>query len=183
MEQAFKKYSRHINIPLNSIDLDLMSAVDEIGWVHLQNNQTILFHLNNTERIDPKLFSTSDPQGTFRGVALYRQEFPEDLEVLLNTLGNYTDAQWRSQLDDFLLYSNSETQLKQIIGSYLDNNTLFNDLDFKTLREDLADNSTFLWLGKTTNLKQKWATVSKERKTAWNKIKLKDYPLVVLQGV
>ena len=183
LEQAFKKYSRHINIPLNSIDLDLLSAVDEIGWVHLQNNQTILFHLNNTERIDPKLFSTSDPQGTFRGVALYRQEFPEDLEVLLNTLGNYTDAQWSSQLDDFLLYSNSEAQLKQIIGSYLDNNTLFNDLNFKTLREDLADNSTFLWLGKTTNLKQKWATVSKERKTAWNKIKLKDYPLVVLQGV
>ena len=70
-----------------------------------------------------------------------------------------------------------------MIGNYLDNKTLFNDLDFKTLREDLADNSTFLWLGKTSNLTKKWAAVSAKRRADWKKIKLNDFPLVVLQGV
>ena len=183
LENQFKRYSRHLNIPLSTINLDLLSSVDEIGWIHLQENQTVLFHLNNTEQINQALFSTSDPQGSFRGVTLYTQEFPEDLNVLLNTLGSYTNAKWSTQLDDFLIYSNSEAHLKQLIGNYLDNNTLSNDLDFKTLREDLADNSSFLWLGKTSNLKSKWAAISKERKAAWDKIYIKDYPLLVLQGV
>ena len=183
LENQFKKYSRHLNIPLSTINFDLLSAVDEIGWIHLEENRTVLFHLNNTELINAQLFSTSDPQGSYRGVNLYSQEFPEDLNVLLNTLGSYSNAQWSTQLDDFLIYSNSEAHLKQLIGNYLDNNTLFNDLDFKSLREDLADNSSFLWLGKTSNLKNKWAAESKERKEAWGKINIQDFPLLVLQGV
>lgn len=183
LENQFKQYSRHLNIPLNTINFDLLSAVDEIGWVQLQENHTVLLHLNNTEIISPQLFSTSDPQGSYRGVSLYAQELPEDLNVLLNTLGSTSAVKWCAQLDDFLIYSNSDVHLKQVIGNYLDNNTLFNDLDFKALREDLADNSSFLWLGKTPNLKKKWAADSKERKTAWSKINLKDYPLLALQGV
>jgi hypothetical protein len=183
LEDQFKKYSRHLNIPLNQINFDLLSAVDEIGWIQLEENQTVLFHLNNTETIHPKLFSTDDPQGSFREVTIFSHEFPEDVDVLLNAIGSYTNAKWSSQLDDFLVYSNSQARLKQIIGNYLDNKTLFNDLDFKTLREDLADNSTFLWLGKTTNLTKKWGAVSTERRAAWEKIKLSDFPLLVLQGV
>jgi hypothetical protein len=183
LEDQFKKYSRHLNIPLNQINFDLLSAVDEIGWIQLEENQTVLFHLNNTETIHPKLFSTDDPQGSFREVTIFSHEFPEDVDVLLNAIGSYTNAKWSAQLDDFLVYSNSQARLKQIIGNYLDNKTLFNDLDFKTLREDLADNSTFLWLGKTTNLTKKWGAVSTERRAAWEKIKLSDFPLLVLQGV
>lgn len=183
LENQFKQYSRHLNIPLSKINFDLLGAVDEIGWFHLQENKIVLFHLNNTEIINPQLFSTSDPKGSFRGVNLYAQEFPEDLGVLLNSLGNFTDAKWSTQLDDFLVYSNSEMHLKQIIGNYQENNTLFNDIDFKTLLEDLADKSSFLWLGKTINLKNKWGSTSKELKAEWKKIKISDYPLLALQGV
>jgi len=182
LEDQFKKYSRHLNIALNQIDFTLLSAVDEIGWIQLEDNQTVLFHLNNTEVITPELFSTADPQGSYRGVSLYRHAFPEAVDSLLNTLGTYKGAQWSLQLDDFLFYSNSDTHLKQIIGNYLDNQTLANDLNFTTLREDLADNSTFLWLGKTPNLLKKWGALSEERKEAWDKIDLEDFPLLVLQG-
>ena len=183
LEDQFKKYSRHLNIPLKQINFDLLSAVDEIGWIQLEESQTVLFHLNNTETIHPKLFSSNNPQGSYRGVTIFSHEFPEDLNVLLNAIGSYTNAKWTVQLDDFLLYSNSEAGLKQVIGNYLDNKTLFYDLDFKTLREDLADNSTFLWLGKTLNLTKKWAAVSTKREAEWKKIKLDDFPLVVLQGI
>ena len=183
LENQFTQYSRHFNIPLSKINFDVLSSIDEIGWVELEENQMVLFHLNNTEMINPQLFSVSNLQGSFRGINIYTQEFSEDLNILLNTLGNYSDAKWSTQLDDFLIYSNSETYLKQIIGNYMDRKTLENNLDFKTLREDLADNSSFLWLGKTPNLKNKWAGNSKEQKNAWSKINLNDYPLIVLQGV
>ena len=183
LENQFKKYIRHLNIPLNKISFDILSSVDEISWVQLQENQTVIFHINNTEIINSQLFSISNYQGNFRGINLYAQEFNKDLNILLNTLGSFSGAKWSTQLDDFLVYSNSESHLKQIIGNYLDKKTLFNDLDFKILREDLADKSSFLWLGKTPNLKNKWKSASKERKATWEKINIDDYPLIVLQGV
>ncbi|MDC3276341.1 hypothetical protein OAU75_01850 [Flavobacteriaceae bacterium] len=183
LENQFKKYIRHLNIPLNKISFDILSSVDEISWVQLQENQTVIFHINNTEIINSQLFSISNYQGNFRGINLYAQEFNKDLNILLNTLGSFSGAKWSTQLDDFLVYSNSESDLKQIIGNYLDKKTLFNDLDFKILREDLADKSSFLWLGKTPNLKNKWKSASKERKATWEKINIDDYPLIVLQGV
>ena len=183
LENQFKKYIRHLNIPLNKISFDILSSVDEISWVQLQENQTVIFHINNTEIINSQLFSISNYQGNFRGINLYAQEFNKDLKILLNTLGSFSGAKWSTQLDDFLVYSNSESHLKQIIGNYLDKKTLFNDLDFKILREDLADKSSFLWLGKTPNLKNKWKSASKERKATWEKINIDDYPLIVLQGV
>ena len=183
LENQFKKYIRHLNIPLNKISFDILSSVDEISWVQLQENQTVIFHINNTEIINSQLFSISNYQGNFRGINLYTQEFNKDLNILLNTLGSFSGAKWSTQLDDFLVYSNSESHLKQIIGNYLDKKTLFNDLDFKILREDLADKSSFLWLGKTPNLKNKWKSASKERKATWEKINIDDYPLIVLQGV
>ena len=112
---------------MSKINFDVLSSVDEIGWVELEENQIVLFHLNNTEIINPQLFSISNYQGSFRGINIYTQEFSEDLNILLNTLGNYSDAKWSTQLDDFLIYSNSETYLKQIIGNYMDRKTLENN--------------------------------------------------------
>ena len=47
----------------------------------------------------------------------------------------------------------------------------------------MADNSTFLWVGKTANLKNQWEELQTHKKKEWNNIKLKKYPLVALQGI
>ncbi len=183
LEDQFKKYSRHLNIPLKEINFDPISIVDEMGWVQLKEHKTVVLHLNNTEIIPPQLFAETDEKGTYRGIKLYEQKLPEDLEIFLQQLGAYENAAWSCQLNDFLIYSNSETRLKQLVGNYLDNATLSTNFSFQTLREELADNSTFLWLGQTPNLKKIWSADSKERSALWDKIVLSDYPLVVMQGV
>ena len=73
--------------------------------------------------------------------------------------------------------------MKQLIGIKLDGNTLDNDFNFKSLKEDLADNSTFLWVGNTSNLKNEWKEKSLKRKKAWERVKLGKYPLIAMQGV
>lgn len=183
LEDQFKKYSRHLNIPLKQINFDWLSTVDEMGWVQLKDNKTVILHLNNTEAIPPQLFSEADTKGIFRGIRLYEQKIPEELEVFFQQLGGFENSKWTCQLNDFLIYSNSEARLKQLIGNYLDNATLSNNLSFKTLREELADNSTFLWLGQTPNLKKIWGAGTKDRAALWDKIILKEYPLAVMQGV
>ena len=67
--------------------------------------------------------------------------------------------------------------------SYLDGNTLANNFNFKSLQEDLADRSTFLWVGNTANLKNQWKENLPEKEAEWDSVKLKQYPLVALQGI
>ena len=58
----------------------------------------------------------------------------------------------------------------------------FRLFDFKSLQEDLADRSTFLWVGNTVNLKNQWKENLPEKEAEWDSVKLKQYPLVALQG-
>jgi hypothetical protein len=87
-----------------------------------------------------------------------------------------------AKIDDFLIYTSDKAFLKQLIGAKLDGNTLSKDFNFKSLLEDLADNSSYLWVGNTLNLKNKWAKNS-SKKLVWDNIKLNKYPLIVTQGV
>ena len=81
-----------------------------------------------------------------------------------------------------MIYTSKKAFLKQLIGAKLDGNTLHKDFNFKNLLEDLADNSSYLWVGNTSNLKNKWKKNS-SKKTAWDNIKLNKYPLIVTQGI
>ena len=183
LEDNFKQYSRFKNIALPNIDFDLLSTVDEIALLKLQENKAVFFHLANNENISPDLFSNTELKGTFRGLELYSQKLPQDLLALLEVYGSRSDPRWVIQLDEFLIFAESETFLKQIIGAHLDGKTLSNDLNYKNLNEDLADNSTFLWLGRTKNLVSIWSEDLKESEKQWKDVDVKKYPLIALQGV
>ena len=183
LEDNFKQYSRYKNIALPEINFDLLSAIDEIAWLKLQENKALLFRLINDENINPLLFSQKVSSGSYRGQELFNQKLPQDLLTLLETYGMLTNPKWGVQLESFVIFAEDKTFLKQIIGAYLDGKTLENDLNFKNLNDDLADNSTFLWLGKTKNLISIWNKSFEESLGAWKKIDLKKYPLLALQGV
>ena len=183
LEDNFKQYSRYKNIALPEINFDLLSAIDEIAWLELQKNKALLFRLTNDESINPLLFSQTVSSGSYRGQEIFNQKLPQDLLALVETYGMSTNPIWGVQLESFLIFAEDETFLKQIIGTYLDGKTLDYDINFKNLNDDLADNSTFLWLGKTKNLISIWDKALEESFGAWKKIDLKKYPLLALQGV
>ncbi len=183
LEDNFKQFSRFKNIPLPEINFDPLSAIDEIAWLNLQDNKALFFHLTNNENINPILFSNSESKGSYRGLELFNQKLPQDLLALIEVYGTPINPKWGVQLEEFLIFTENETFLKQIIGAHLDGKTLANDLNFKNLKEDLADNSTFLWLGRTKNLIPLWNKNLDDSKDAWKKINLKKYPLLALQGV
>ena len=160
LEDNFKKYSRHKNTPLNKINFDLFSSLDEIAWLKYNSNKAIYLHLNNSENILLDLFIDSINSSKFRGVAIKDQNLPEDFIKFLEAFGMPFKPNYVSKIDDVLIYASNKIFLKQLIGIKLDENTLDNDFNFKSLKKDLADNSTFLWVGNTSNLKNEWKETS-----------------------
>ena len=182
LEDNFKKYSRYKNTPLNQIKFDLLSTVDEIAWLKYNSNQAVYLHLNNEENIPKGLFSNTGSKYNFRGISIKDQSLPEDFLSFLNSFGEPFNPSQVAKVDDFLIYTSKKAFLKQLIGAKLDGNTLHKDFNFKSLLEDLADNSSYLWVGNTSNLKNKWKKNS-SKKMAWDNIKLNKYPLIVTQGI
>jgi len=183
LEENFKKYSRYENIPLNEINFDILGSVDEISWIRKNSNQALYLHLNNTVNIPLDLFSNSKSSDSFRKVKIKDQSLPEDLQRFLKAFGMPFNPSQVARFDDFLVYASNKSFLKQLIGAYLDKNTLINDFNFKSLLEDLADKSTFLWIGNTKNLKKKWGENTPKYKKIWENIKLGKYPIIAIQGV
>ena len=182
LEDNFKKYSRYKNTPLNQIKFDLLSTVDEIALLRYNSNQAVYLHLNNEENIPKGLFSNTGSKYNFRGICIKDQSLPEDFLSFLNSFGEPFNPSQVAKVDDFLIYTSKKAFLKQLIGAKLDGNTLHKDFNFKSLLEDLADNSSYLWVGNTPNLKNKWKKNS-SKKMAWDNIKLNKYPLIVTQGI
>ena len=102
--------------------------------------------------------------------------------AFLNSFGIKFSPGYVALVDEFLIYSD-KSYLKQLISAYKDGNTLNKDNNFKTLKSDLADNSSFLWIGNIINLKDMWSSANNSKKRDWNKVQLKSYPIAVLQGV
>lgn len=183
LEDNFKQFSRYKNIALTEINFDLLNTVDEISWLKTNNKKALFFHLNNSEKIDPLLLSEDNVSTIFRGVRIHQQSLPKDLLKFITAYGTTVLPKWTIHIDDFVIMAEDDSFLKQIISAHLDGKTLSNDFNFKNMQDGLADNSSFLWVGKTKNLKNLWNEALKDKSVGWKKIDLTKYPLVALQGI
>jgi len=183
LEENFKKYTRYKNIPINNINFDVLSNVDELAWVRNKSNIALYIHLNNTEALSPELLPESSTQEQFRGVTIQEPQLPEDVLLFLETFGMTFNPNALARIDDYLIYATDKAFLKQLIGVRLDGNVLSKDFNFKSLQEDLADSSTFLWIGNTVNLKNQWKEQQGKNDKVWKQIDLESYPLLALQGI
>ena len=147
------------------------------------NKKALFFHLNNSEKIDPLLLSEDNVSTIFRGVRIHQQSLPKDLLKFITAYGTPVLPKWTIHIDDFVIMAEDDSFLKQIISAHLDGKTLSNDFNFKKMQDGLADNSSFLWVGKTKNLTNLWHEALKDKSVGWKKIDLTKYPLVALQGI
>ena len=183
LEDNFKKFSRYKNIPLSEINFNGLSSVDEIALLKNKSNEALYLHLNNSEILPSELFSDIEIKDYYRGVNIKSQTLPDDFIVFLKAFGMSFVPKYVAKIKDFLIYTSNKSFIKQLIANHLDGNTLNKDLNFISLQEDLADNSTFLWVGNTSNLKDQWGKVNGNKKNIWDKIKIESYPLLVIQGI
>ena len=183
LEENFKEFVLYENLAFKKINFNLLSNVSEIAFINKKSSEAIYLHLKNSEILQPNLFSEKNVEDNYRGIRIINHELPEDFFGFLKSLGVTHYPKYSAKIEDMLVYTKEKSYLKQLIGIYLDGKTLGNDMNFKNLNEDFADNSTFIWIGDTPNLKDAWKKESKKNAKKWDNIKLKSYPLIAIQGV
>lgn len=180
-EDNFKDYSRSANIPLNKIDFSPLNSVSEIGWVNAGTEQSVIFHLNSLEDIPDFTLGNAEPK-TYRGASYSKIELPKELISLLSSFGQKVSPAWSCLYEDYLILSETESGLKNLLTNYIDQNTLGKNPTFKALKERLANENSFLWIGQTKNLIDYWENNGNTTK-GLSTLPVSDYPLVVFQGV
>ena len=183
LEENFKEFVRHKNIAFKKIDFDPLSNVNEIAFINNKSNQAIYLSLKNSDIVETDLFSENNINDTYRGIEIIKHDLPEDFYGFLKILGLNNFPKYSAKIKETLIYTKEKSYLKQLISIYLDGNTLSNDINFKNLQEDLADNSTFIWVGDSNNLKESWKKENKKNIKKWNNVKLNSYPLIAFQGI
>ena len=183
LEENFKEFVLYENLAFKKINFNLLSNVSEIAFINKKSSEAIYLHLKNSEILQPNLFSEKNVEDNYRGIRIINHELPEDFFGFLKSLGVTHYPKYSAKIKEMLVYTKEKSYLKQLIGIYLDGKTLGNDMNFRNLKEDFADNSTFIWIGDTYNLKDAWKKESKKNAKKWDNIKLKSYPLIAIQGV
>ena len=183
LEENFKEFVRYKNIAFKKIDFDPLSNVNEIAFINNKSNQAIYLSLRNSDIVEKRLFSKNDIIDSYRGIKIINHELPKDFYGFLKILGLDNIPKYSAKIKRTLIYSKEKSYLKQLIGIYLDGKTLGNDINFKNLQDDLADNNTFIWVGDLNNLKESWKKENKKNFKIWDNVKSDSYPLIAIQGI
>ena len=181
MAVYFKRFSRRVKLPINKTNFSTLNNLNEVAWIFTAGEKSIAFRIDDIEDNFPDFLSMENEAKKFRAFSYYPARVPHNLQVLINVFGDKIDPKWGCWYENLLIMSETESGLKNILGSYLDRNTLDRLPEFKNLQEKLADENSFLWIGNTKNLVKYW----QQNKTPKNikNLSFKAFPLSAFQGV
>lgn len=180
LEDNFKRLSRKMNLPIKAIDISKIKGLNEIAWVWVGDEKSIVLQIENGEEF-PNFISKNGEYKKYRSAQYQKIVLPPDFSHLLNLLGDEIVPQWGAYLDNLLFMSTSESGLKNILGQLIDKKTLLQSPAFQNLNQSLATQSSFLWLGQTKNLLTHWQQNNAPQNT--KDIPAEDFPLLAFQGV
>ena len=181
LEVNFKRFSKRVNLPINKTNFSTLNNLNEVAWIVTTGEKSIAFQIDNIEDNFPDFLSMEYEAKKFRAFSYYPARIPPNLQVLINIFGDKIDPKWGCWHENLLIMSETESGLKNILGSYLDRNTLDRLPEFKNLQEKLADENSFLWIGNTKNLVKYW----QQNKAPQNikDLSFKAFPLSAFQGL
>ncbi len=181
LEDNFMRFSRRVNLPLNKTNLSPPNKLNEVAWIFATGEKSLAFRIDDIEENFPDFLSMENEPKRFRLFHYYPISIPPRLKALIEVFGDKIDPKWGCWHENILIMSETESGLKNILGSYLDRNTLDRQPAFQNLQEKLADKNSFLWIGNNKNLVKYWQN-DKGHENLKN-LPFGAFPLSAFQGV
>lgn len=181
LEDNFKRLTRRMNLPVKQTNLATLVNLNEIAWISVGKEKSLVLRIDDMEENFPTFVSTKGESIKYRNLSYFKSSIPQDLEVLIHLFGDKIEPIWGCWYENLLIMSETESGLKNILGNYLDRNTLDRNPAFKNLQEKLTDENSFLWIGNTKNLVKHWQQTKGSEKL--KDLPIEEYPLAAFQGV
>lgn len=142
----FKTFSDNLNLIKERdsiIETSVFDNVSEIGIIKKNNQQAVaLYSIDDTATHDA--ISYQNAVETFRDININSFGEPELFRQTFFPLINFKTASFYIHIDAFFVFSDSVAFLKDIISSYQNNSNIYESKAYKTIFQDLSDESSLL---------------------------------------
>ncbi|MCC1483937.1 ribonuclease HII [Winogradskyella immobilis] len=128
--------------PKDSVS-SILNYSTEIGFIEFENQNALALYGLDSDLIFETLVSNPSIE-TYKTVNIFSFEDSNFFNQFLEPFISYSQTDYFFVLENFAVFSNSIESLKSIITNKLNNNTLSNSDSFKSIADDLADESSYL---------------------------------------
>lgn len=128
---------------VTNLSQSFFGTINEMGWIETPKGRGFVGHSIDLEATKNVLIGYQSIAENFRSVPIF--EFNE-VEFLNNIPGRIKAEHSPNRytiIDDFIIFSNKDDFLKEIISNYQNKNTLENNDSYNRLIAQLSDNITF----------------------------------------
>ncbi|WP_422083562.1 ribonuclease HII [Ulvibacterium sp.] len=131
----------------------LFSTVEEIGFIYLNSKKAVLLNTFGSETIAEYLGAMQVGSLDFQGNEILELGQSNFLEKLLSPLIKDFDAQYATVLDNAFVFAGEKEILQTVIRSHKNNNTFKDTPVYETAMENIASESTVLYISDSKGIK------------------------------
>ncbi len=131
----------------------LFDAASELGVIYRGSDQAIIVNSLDASAMGDLLL-TQNLIETFRDVNIYPYDSPEMFATYFNPFITFSNATKYANIDDFFIFTDSDVLMKDIISSYQNSATLAETSSFKSISEQMSDESSLFVYSNASYLNQ-----------------------------
>ncbi|MCK7588951.1 ribonuclease HII [Subsaxibacter sp. CAU 1640] len=137
----------------NSEPTSLFDTASEIGVIYRGNDQAIIINSLDASAMNDLLL-TQNALETYREVAIYPYDQTDLFSSYFAPFITYGSASRYANIDDYFIFTGSDSLMKDIISSYQNSSTLAETPAFKNIMESMSDESSLFLYSNASNLNQ-----------------------------
>jgi hypothetical protein len=157
-----------------------LHSINEIGEVYLDNSSVIIAKSLDPTTTKDGLLEHQDIVSTFREINILKFNTPQFFKTIFSPLVSDEELNFYTQLDNYFVFANSESDLQTIIANYLNGATLNKNQALLNSYSNISDESSLLLVLNANKLEH---IVSKILNLQSTNINLSDYKFSTFQFV
>lgn len=169
------KFNKKDSIPATT----LFDNLAEIGVIYHGDKRAVVLNAIDILATKEALLSELNTLGTYRQVQIFNFSKPTLFSDSFYPLVTFNKATKYCLIDNYVVFANSMELLQNIIANYQNKTTLGERAYFKTLKENLSDESSLLLLAKPSILKK----VLQDNMASNSAMALDEYKLSAIQFI
>lgn len=130
---------------IDNEEFQLLEASDEIGCIQTADGTALILNSLNNESLTQLLTSYLNIEDEYREVPIYKIENQNLLPTVKNIFCNLETLNWLVVLDDYFIFSDNQTIVKEFITAKFNKHLLAETKAYQETAKTLSSNASFIY--------------------------------------